>query len=100
MVTETLVQIVFGWPAIIVSILLSIAGIWRKKPGLLMAAGIVCIPFAYYVSNGFRSPLLLLPVCELGAAYALMRGFNRIAWLLIAPLLIVAALLAYTVLTQ
>lgn len=98
--TDTLVQIVFGWPAIITSILLSIAGVSLKKPGLLIAAGIVCIPFTYYVSNGFRTPLILLPVCELGAAYALMRGFNRIAWLLIAPLLIVAVFLAYTVLKQ
>jgi hypothetical protein len=98
--TETLVQIVFGWPAIMTAILLSIAGVGLKKPGLLIAAGMVCLPFTYYVSNGFRSPLVLLPVCELGAAYALMRGFNRIAWLWIAPLLIVAALLAYTVLSQ
>ena len=98
--TDTLVQIVFGWPAIITSILLSIAGVRLKKPGLLIAAGIVCIPFTFYVSNGFRSPLILLPVCELGAAYALLRKFNRIAWLLIAPLLIVAAFLAYTVLRQ
>jgi len=98
--TETLVQIVFGWPAIITAILLSIAGVWLKKPGLLIAAGIVCIPFTYYVSNGFRSPLVLLPICELAAAYALMRKFNRTAWLWIAPLLIVAAVLAYTVLTQ
>jgi hypothetical protein len=98
--TDTLVQIVFGWPAILTSILLSIAGVSLKKPGLLIAAGIVCIPFTFYVSNGFRTPLILLPVCELGAAYALMRGFNRIAWLLIAPLLIVAVFLAYTVLKQ
>ena len=98
--TDTSVQIVFGWPAIITAIMLSIAGIWLKKPGLLIAAGIVSIPFTYYVSNGFRSPLILLPVCELGAACALMRKFNRIAGLWIAPLLIMAAVLAYTVLTQ
>ena len=98
--TETLVQIFFGWPALITSILISVAGVWLKKPGFLVAPAIICIPFTYYVSNGFRSPLILLPVCELGAAYALLRKFNRIAWLLIAPLLIVAAFLAYTVLRQ
>lgn len=98
--TETLVQIVFGWPAIITAILLSIAGVWLKKPGFLIASAIVSVPFAYYVSNGFRSPLILLPVFELGAAYALVRRINKIAWLLIAPLLIVAAVLAYTVLIQ
>ena len=42
--TDLLVQIIFGWPAIITSILLSIAGVWWKKPALLIAAGIVCIP--------------------------------------------------------
>jgi hypothetical protein len=98
--TEILVQIVFGWPAIMTAILLSVAGVWRKKPGLLIASAMVSVPFTYYVSNGFRSPLILLPVFELGAAYALARQVNKIAWLLIAPLLIVAAVLAYTVLTQ
>jgi hypothetical protein len=98
--TETLVQILFGWPAVITSILLSIAGVWLRKPGFLIASGIVCVPFIYYVSNGFRSPLVLLPVCELGAAYALMRQWNKVTWLLIAPLLMVAVILAYTVLTQ
>ena len=33
--TDTLVQIIFGWPPIISSILLSIVGLWLKKPGLL-----------------------------------------------------------------
>jgi len=98
--TETLVQIFFGWPALITSILISVAGVWLKKPGFLVASAIICIPFTYYVSNGFRSPLIVLPVCELGAAYALMRQWIRITWLLIVPLLIVAASLAYFVLTQ
>ena len=98
--TETLVQILFGWPALITSILLSVAGVWLKKPGLLIASAIICIPFTYYVSNGFRSPLIVLPVCEFGAAYALARQWIRIAWLLIVPLLIVAASLAYLVQTQ
>jgi hypothetical protein len=98
--SDAFIQVIFGWPAIITSILLSIAGVWLKKPAFLIAAGIVCVPFTYYVSNGFRSPLVLLPVCELGAAYAMTRQSNKIAWLLIAPLLIVAVVLAYTVLTQ
>jgi hypothetical protein len=39
--TEILVQNFFGWPAIITSILLSIAGVLLKKPALSVAAGIV-----------------------------------------------------------
>jgi hypothetical protein len=33
--SETLVQIIFGWPAIITSILLSIVGVSLKEPSLL-----------------------------------------------------------------
>jgi hypothetical protein len=98
--TEALVQILFGWPAVITSILLSVAGVILKKPWLLVASGIVCIPFTYYVSGGFRSPAILLPVFEFGAAFAITRERKLITWLLISPLIIVAVVLAYTVLTQ
>jgi hypothetical protein len=33
--SETLVQIIFGWPAIITSILLSIVSVSLKEPALL-----------------------------------------------------------------
>src|SRR5574341_1267596 len=95
--TEILVQIVFGWPAIITSILLSVAGVWLKKPALLVAAGIVCIPFTYYISNGFRAPTLALPLFQFASAYAIKRQKNQLAWLLITPMVITSVLLAYVV---
>ena len=98
--TEILVQTIFGWPAIITSILLSIAGVVLKKPVLLVAAGIVCIPFTYYISNGFRTPTLVLPLFQFASAYAVMRQKNLMAWLLIAPMMIISILLAYAVLAQ
>lgn len=98
--SEILVQIIFGWPAIITSILLSIAGVWFKKPGLLIASGVVCMPFTYYVSNGFRTPVLLLPLFQFGSAYAVRRQKDLIAWVLIAPIIVIAVFLAYAVLTQ
>jgi ABC-type phosphate transport system permease subunit len=97
--TDILVQIIFGWPAIITSILLSIAGVWLKKPALLVTAGIVCIPFTYYLS-GFRTPAVVLPLFQFGSAYAITRQKNLIAWLLILPIIMIAAVLAYVVLTQ
>jgi len=97
---EILVQIIFGWPAIITSILLSIAGVMLKRPALLVASGIVCIPFTYYISNGFRAPTLSLPLFQFASAYAITRQRDLIAWLLIAPLVIASAFLAYAVLTQ
>jgi hypothetical protein len=97
--SEILVQIIFGWPAIITSILLSIAGIWLKKPALLVTAGIVCIPFTYYLS-GYRTPAVVLPLFQFGSAYAITRQKNLLAWLLILPIVVIAVVLAYVVLTQ
>jgi hypothetical protein len=96
---DVLVQIIFGWPAIITSILLSMAGVWLKKPMFLVVAGIVCIPFTYYLS-GFRNPAVILPLFQFGSAYAIARQKNLIAWLLIAPIIVIAFILAYAVLTQ
>ena len=97
--TDILVQIIFGWPAIIASILLSIAGVWLKKPAFLIAAGVVCIPFTYYLS-GYRLPAVVLPFFQFGSAYAITRQKSLLAWLLIVPLIVVAVVLAYVVLTQ
>jgi hypothetical protein len=93
------IQILFGWPAIITSILLSIAGVWLKKPDLLIVAGIVYIPFTYYLSGMFI-PAVVLPLFQFGSAYAVSRQKNLLAWLLLAPIVMIAVLLAYAVLTQ
>ncbi len=98
--TDILVQIVFGWPAILISILLSVAGVWWKKPAFLVAAGIVGIPFAAYLTAASRMPGLLLPLLQFGAAYAVTRYRSLIAWLLITPMVVAAIVLASVVLTQ
>lgn len=99
-ITDALIQIIFGWPAIITSVLLSIVGVASKKPAFLVAAGVIGIPFAAYLTAGSRVPGLLLPLLQLGSAYAVKRHMTRIAWLLIAPMIIMASVLAYFVLTQ
>jgi hypothetical protein len=99
MVSEVLIQIIFGWPAIITSILLSVAGLWLKKPVLLVVAGVLCLPFTYYLS-GFRTPAVILPLFQFGAAYAVSRQKMLLAWVLLAPLVLIAIILAYAVLTQ
>ena len=96
---DILVPILFGWPAIITSILLSVAGVWLMKPALLVAAGIVCIPFTYYLS-GYGMLAVFLPIFQFGSAYAVTRQQSLLAWLLILPLIVIAIILAYVVLTQ
>ena len=97
---DLFIQLVFGWPAIIVTILLSVIGLVWKKPVPLILAGIVCIPFTYYVSNGLRNPFAVLPLLEFASAYAITHQRKVIAWLLISPLVTISTLLAYAVLTQ
>lgn len=98
--TDIIVQIIFGWPAIITSILLSIAGIVLKKPTFLVIAGFIGIPFAAYLTASSHSPGLLLPLFQFGSAYAMKRQKTLMAWLLVAPMIISALMLAYVVLTQ
>ena len=98
--TDILVQIVFGWPAIITSILLSIAGVWLKQTKLLVIAGFIGIPFAAYLTAASQWPGLLLPLFQFGSAYAITRQKILIAWLLITPMIVAATVLAAVVLTQ
>ena len=92
--------ICFGWPAIIASILLAIAGLLMKKANLMAIAGVIFLPFTYYLSNGLRNPLVVMPFLLFASAFAIHRGKTRLAWLLLAPLLIVTLWLAFVVLTQ
>jgi hypothetical protein len=98
--TDIIVQIIFGWPAIITSIVLSIAGILLKRPAFLVVAAFIGIPFAAYLTAGSRMPGLLLPLFQFGSAYAVKYQKTLLAWLLIVPMIIAAVMLAYVVLTQ
>ena len=98
--TEVFIQIIFGWPAIITAILLSIIGVVIKRPVMLVIAGIVCLPFTYYISNGLRNPAVSLPLFQFASAFAISRQRNVLAWLMISPLIVIATMLAYAVLTQ
>lgn len=75
-------------------------GVALKRPNLLAVAGLISVPFAIYVAAATRTLGLLLPFFYFGAAYAIKRDKIRIAWLLIMPMIAVAAVLAYAVLTQ
>ena len=97
---DLFVQIIFGWPAIIVTILLSITGLVLKKPALLVIAGFICMPFTYYASNGLRNPFVVLPLLEFASAYAVTRQRTIAALLLITPFIIISILMASAVLSQ
>jgi hypothetical protein len=100
--SDILVQIIFGWPAIITSLVLSVAGLVLRKPWLLVIAGVLAIPFSWYLSGypAIRTPAALLPLFQFGAAWALQREKKALAWILLAPLATITVVLAVVVLRQ
>jgi len=97
-----LAQIVFGWPFIILSLSLAFAGILMKRPAFLVAAAIIFVPPAWYLSGYpvIRWFGMLLPVSLLGAAYYVKKDRLRLALLLALPPLITVAWLASFVMAQ
>jgi hypothetical protein len=67
--TDTLVQIIFGWPAIIATLLVSIAGLVWKRYWLLLVGALLFFPFSLYLSGlpATRGLGLFLPVFQAGA---------------------------------
>ena len=99
---ELLVQIVFGWPFIIASLLLAAAGVLMKRPVLLVAGAIFFVPPAWYLSGypAIRWFGILLPLFILGAALYVKRGKLGIAWVLLSAPILVSAWLAFLVIAQ
>jgi hypothetical protein len=95
-------QIVFGWPFIILSLLLAVTGIILNRPAFLVAGALLFTPPALYLSGypSIRWFGLLLPVFILGAAYYVKRGKTGIAWALLSPPVLLSAWLAILVVTQ
>jgi hypothetical protein len=69
---------------------------------MLVAGGVICAPFALYLSGypAFRFIALLLPLFQFGAAWAVHKNQKVLAWILLLPLVTVSGFLAYVVLSQ
>ncbi len=77
--------VAFGWPAVVVSLVLAIAGIVAKKPFLLVVSAVLTVPLSYYLSGAqswmaFAGPTILVTL--LAGAYAVKRGLLWVAWCL------------------
>jgi hypothetical protein len=99
---EILPQIIFGWPAIISSLLLSFAGLRLRRPWLLVGAGFAAMPFSWYLSGypALGMWMVLLPFFQFGSAWALKHEKKPLAWVLLAPLAGISLFVAIAVLTQ
>ncbi len=86
-ILEAWPAIVFGWPAIMVSIALSVTGIVRQRPKWLVIAAIVALPFSLYLagSPAFGWLGLSIPLLLAGAGVASRYDRPIVAWSLLVP---------------
>ena len=93
--SDILVILVFGAPSGIISLLVSALGIWKKRPWLLVVAGLLTIPATLYIGLAIGLPLYLLSILQFIGAYYVHKGKPHIAWYLLVPLFLFALQMTY-----
>jgi hypothetical protein len=96
---DMLIQIFLGWPAILFSLGLAIAGILSRKPVTTLMGAVLFLPPTWYLSH-YSVIFWLLPILLFGSAYAISRDKVRLAFLLMIPALVATAGLGMVVLSQ
>jgi len=92
---DILIQFAFGFPAGIMSLLISALGIWKRWIPALILAGLWTIPATIYLGAAFGFPLYLISLLQFGGAYAVHKGKPHIAWYLLIPLLLATLFMTY-----
>lgn len=91
-----------GWPAVIACVLATIVGLFRKDHRLLTLAGIIAIPFTWYIS-GFpqiQSLMFLSPMLLFISGWLMFHKWDLAAWLFAVPFILLIMLFFYVVMTQ
>ena len=99
---DFLLSLLVGWPAILVSVILTVLGLVRRTHPFLYAAAIIAFPFSWFLSGlpvvTFPAVLLLfVPALLFGSSYAMSRGREMVAWLLAVPFFLVVLLLFFVI---
>ncbi len=95
-------SLVMGWPAVGVSLIMFVAGLLSRRPGLVLAASVISTPFCLYVSAYPAIRAFGLAVLGLNflSAWASRRGRPILAGALVLPFVVLAGVIARTVLEQ
>ena len=96
---ETFIQVIFGWPAMIVSLLFAIAGILLKRVSLSVMGAILFLLPGWYLSH-YSLVFAVATICLFGSAYAIQKHKSALAAWLVTPQLITLIALAIVVLNQ
>lgn len=84
---QTFVILLFGFPAVFLSLLVSVIGVVQGKYWLVIIGAVLFIPFSYYLNgapgaNGFA---ILLPLFQIVSAAAVREGNRLWSWLMLVP---------------
>lgn len=92
----------FFWPLMILSIILSLIGVWMKKSKLLIVAAILIIPMSLYLAATPKFMIwgLIFPCLYIGSAYFIRIGNTRNAIMFILPVYFLIGWIGITVLSQ
>ncbi len=90
--TDILVMMIFGFPAVFLSLLVSVIGVLKQKFWMVIIGAILFAPFSYYLSGspGLAGLPILLPGFQVGAAVAVREKNKLWAWLLLLPAFLVS----------
>jgi hypothetical protein len=82
-----LIILLFGFPAVFVSLLVSVIGVLKEKYWLVIIGAVLFIPFSYYLSGspGSGGFAILLPLFQIVSAAAVYEKNRLWAWILLAP---------------
>jgi hypothetical protein len=100
--TIPFVAVLFGWPAVILSLALTLTGIADGRWRVALAGTLVGIPFLLYLLGSPRIGWLSLVVgaLYLGSAQAVARSRLALALAMAMPFVLLASLIAWLVLNQ
>jgi hypothetical protein len=96
------VPIIFGWPAVVGSILVTSLALARGSSKLALAGVLSALPFMLYMSGTPRFSIVALPIVasHMAAAFALHRHNRSLALILFLPFVGFALFVARLVLKQ
>lgn len=97
-----MIAILFGWPSLIGALLLSLTGVWYRKPGFVWIGALVTVPITLYLAAAPALPLVaIVPFAALIFAALTCRGTKRWqSWLGVGVYGAFCLTLAYVVIVQ
>ena len=100
--TIPFVAVLFGWPAVVLSLTLTLTGIAVGRWRVALAGTLIGSPFLFYLFGSPRIGWLSLVIgaLYLGSAQAVARSQRALALAMATPFMLLAGFIAWLVLNQ